>query len=175
MMAAPFCMENSFLLVVTCWQKSCDVDAPLHGEWRSLCTWWSPAAAARIAPHSSHCRNSPPLLDDRSTMASSLNCLHSHHPQSLDGHCCLHPETSTPTLSLTDSHLLYCILSSRTPPISFLLFIRIPSLKFSILTRSVTCLSRLFVCKPVTFIGKFTIKKLQGWYLGASLSHSFRL
>ena len=27
-------------------------------------------------------------------------------------------------------HLLYCILSSRTPPISFLLFIRIPPLKF---------------------------------------------
>ena len=53
-------------------------------------------------------------------------------------------------------HLLYCILSSLTPPISFLLFIRIWPLKFSMLTRSVTCLSRLFECRPVIFMVKFT-------------------
>ena len=39
-------------------------------------------------------------------------------------------------------HLLYCILSTLKPPISFLLFIRSGPLKFEIFTLSINCLSR---------------------------------
>ena len=39
-------------------------------------------------------------------------------------------------------HLLYLVLSTRTPPISFLLFIRIGPLKLVMFTLSCNCLSK---------------------------------
>ena len=63
----------------------------------------------------------------------------------------LHPRTLQ-----SPPPLLYCILSTRTPPISFLLFIKICPPKFSIFTLSVNCLSRQLECTLVTFITKLT-------------------
>lgn len=53
-------------------------------------------------------------------------------------------------------HLLYCVLSTLIPPISFLLFMMAAPLKFSMFTRSVICLSRQLECEPVTFMVKLT-------------------
>ena len=63
---------------------------------------------------------------------------------------------SAPIHPYCPPHLLYCVLSTLMPPISFLLFMIAAPEKFSMLTRSLTCLSRQFGCDPVTFILKLT-------------------
>ena len=57
-----------------------------------------------------------------------------------------------PSLSLANYYLLCCCLSTLTPPISPLLFIRISPRKLEILTPSVICRSKQSAWTPVTLI-----------------------
>ena len=72
---------------------------------------------------------------------------------------------SAPIYPYCPPHLLYCVLSTLMPPISFLLFMIAGPEKFSMFTRSLTCLSRQFGCEPVTFILKLTSALASWWWI----------
>ena len=61
-------------------------------------------------------------------------------------------------------HLWHCCLLILTPPSSPLLFISTSPLKFAMFTPSVTCLSKLSLCTPVTFI--VNLVSAPPWYWG---------